>query len=413
MTRILVSLAAAVAGASLLLTASQAAERRPARDGGPQWPSVTVDEGPQWPNVPGTAGPVPEHLDVTASPRTRRPSLAEGGGPQWPNVPDTEASDRAERTAAAKKALDELDFTGSIDERWPKLQSAERPATFGFDVGTRYWYSSGSIKFAFDNMSLGNPTSTLDWHNMTAHSGEIFARLDHKPSGLFVKGVTGMGKIKGGNFQDMDFLSDQSVFSDTDSRVNGDNFKFATIDFGYSFSPTPGMRIGGFIGYHFWREKVVADGLQCNQQNIFGTCPPGGVVIPYGTPVIEYEATWHALRVGVEGSMRFAERWSVAAELAAVPWAKLQNKDSHLFRDDLGPVPNIFSDSTAGFGLQAELFVNYEITPNIEIGAGVRYWGLMVNRGNVHFGPGFDNSFPLNNFEQHRYGMLLQVKGRF
>jgi outer membrane protease len=211
----------------------------------------------------------------------------------------------------------------------------------------------------------------------------------------------------------MDFLADQSVFSDTDSRVNADNFKFATVDVGYSFSPTPGLRIGGFIGYHFWREKVVADGLQCNQQNIFGTCPPGGVVIPYGTPVIEYEATWHALRVGVEGTMRFADRWSVSAELAGIPWAKLQNKDSHLFRSDLGPVPNIFSDSTAGFGLQAELFVNYEVTPNIEIGAGVRYWGLMANRGNVHFGPGFDNSFPLNNFEQHRYGMLLQVKGRF
>jgi hypothetical protein len=213
--------------------------------------------------------------------------------------------------------------------------------------------------------------------------------------------------------QDRDFLLNQFVFSDTDSRVNNDRFGFATVDFGYAFSPAPGARVGAFAGYHFWREQAVADGLQCNQPDIVLGCPPGAVIVPYGTPVIAYDSTWHALRLGVEGSLRFAERWTVTGELAVVPWAYLQNKDSHFFRDDLGPVPNVRMDSKAGFGLQAEMFFNYAITPNLEIGAGARYWGLTARSGDVFFGPAFAGATPLKNFEQHRYGVLLQLKGTF
>ena len=92
------------------------------------------------------------------------------------------------------------------------------------------------------------------------------------------------------------------------------------------------------------------------------------------------------------------------------------NKDSHLLRQsmaDLGPAPNVITDSTYAFGVEAELFVNYAITPNIEIGTGVRYWGVTANKGDVRFGPDFGVANHLNKFDQQRYGVLAHVKGKF
>ena len=99
-----------------------------------------------------------------------------------------------------------------------------------------------------------------------------------------------------------------------------------------------------------------------------------------------------------------------------MPYAVLQNKDSHLLRQsqaDLGPAPNVITNTSYGFGLETELFVNYALTPNLEIGAGARYWGLVSYDGGVEFGPSFASSYALNKFDQQRYGALVQVKGRF
>jgi hypothetical protein len=57
--------------------------------------------------------------------------------------------------------------------------------------------------------------------------------------------------------------------------------------------------------------------------------------------------------------------------------------------------------------------VNYAVTPNIEVGAGARYWELFNKNGTVSSGPGFTGKFPLQNFDHQRFGLLLQVKGKF
>ena len=66
----------------------------------------------------------------------------------------------------------------------------------------------------------------------------------------------------------------------------------------------------------------------------------------------------------------------------------------------------------AGFGVQAEVFVNYAITPNIDVGAGARYWQLVTQHGQTTF-TGLGSSYPIDRFEQVRYGVLLQAKGKF
>ena len=95
--------------------------------------------------------------------------------------------------------------------------------------------------------------------------------------------------------------------------------------------------------------------------------------------VLRYEPTWHAVRIGADAKVIIGDGWSVSGEFALVPYAYLVNKDSHLLRQDfadLGPAPNVITKSTYAFGAEAEVFVNYAVTPNIEIGAGLRYWGL-------------------------------------
>jgi outer membrane protease len=305
--------------------------------------------------------------------------------------------------------------------KWPAVQQvAPLPSPFVFEGGVRYWYSSGNIRWGFANNAplFGNPTSTIDWFGYTSHSAEAFARLDHVPTGLFVKGMIGLGTTRTGSMDDRDFVINQFSFSDTSSKIgSGNPLGFASFDVGVTYQPYADLRVGAFVGYQYWREKLTAYGLQCNQSDIvFGACQtPGGVPIPFNVAVMSYEPTWHALRVGVEGRLIVDGNWSVSGEVAAIPYAALENKDSHLLRQssaDLGTAPNIITRSSWGYGVAAEIFINYAITANLEVGAGARYWGLFATGGVVNFGPTFDQNFPLNRFEQQRFGILLELKGR-
>ena len=58
--------------------------------------------------------------------------------------------------------------------------------------------------------------------------------------------------------------------------------------------------------------------------------------MPYDIAVIAYEPTWHALRIGADARIKINQRWSVSGEAALVlGW--LDNKDSHLLRQDMPP----------------------------------------------------------------------------
>ena len=373
-------------------------------------------------------------LMTTAAPWAAEPGRHDG--PQWPNIVDDEArwpnvpaADTVFPTTPALPALLDADpvFTGTIDAdvtggtaRWPTLPQARPPSPFAFEAGLRYWYSTGAMRFAFANGDplFGSPTSTLDWYALVGHSAEVFARLDHKPTGLFVKGIFGLGTVVDGRIDDRDFFAGQFRFSDTTSEVKDGSSVFASVDIGWGFSPAPGHHLGGFVGYQYWREKLTAYGLLCNQATVVftGCAAPGILLFGYDTAVLAYQPTWHALRIGFESKVKLTDRLSLNGEIVAIPFAALQNKDSHLLRQspsDLGPAPNVVSDGSAGYGVQAEAFVNYAVTPNIEVGAGVRYWELVTKNGTVHFGPNFANSSPLQNFDHQRFGMLLQVKGKF
>jgi hypothetical protein len=406
----------------------------------------SAGDGPQWPNVPAenlpAPNPRPAFIDadeVTA--RILRPKPGDldadatgsvaSSGPQWPNVPAEKlpaskprpaVADRDEVRAGisrAKPAHPESDVTGSA-AFWPNLPPDRRPPSpFAFETGARYWFSGGKVRFAFRNGSpfFGNPTSTLDWRGLTAHSGELFARLDHRPSGLFAKGMVGLGAVTEGHIDDRDFLVGQLKFSDTTSGVNSGNLSYAMIDLGWAYSPVVGVRLSFLAGYHFWHEKMSAFGIVCNQASfVVAGCPSSGAIpVGFDTAVFTYEPTWHAVRLGFVGKFNITDRWSVSGEIAGVPYAALQNKDSHLRQSpaDLGPAPNVITQSRYAYGVETEMFVSYALSSNIEIGGGVRYWGLVSRYGSVASGPTFSIKDTVTNFDQQRYGVLAQLKARF
>jgi hypothetical protein len=291
---------------------------------------------------------------------------------------------------------------------------------FRFEAGLRYWYSKGDTKFGFANGSpvFGNPTSTLDWDGVPAHSGEVFGRIDHRPTGLFVKGMVGAGSIKGGELIDRDFLVSQISFSDTTSSVEEGRVRYGVVDAGISFDvPNAPLRFGVFGGYHYWSSSMTAYGVRCNPDNLGNLLcsPAGATVVSFATPVIAYEPTWHAARIGVDAKMMITSSLSLSGEAAWIPYATLNNKDSHLLRQgaaDLGPAPNVITSSSKGNGVAAELFLNWHVMKHLEVGVGVRYWEFSTHESTVRSGPSFATAYTGTDFIDQRYGLLLQVKGK-
>ena len=418
---------ALIAALSVPMMPAYSAGRLADRETGAQWPNVSVpeggpqigkdDSGPQWPNLPPVGKDEPMYPGLPALSTQIGLDKDLNGLVGRPAVKDDldVTGALSSRSRADRSVMAEPDIEASAAQ-WPTLAQPEPQSRFKFEVGARYWYSGGNVRFGFTNgiSGYGSPTSTLDWRGLEGHTGEIFARLDHTSSGFFVKGVAGMGMISRGRMDDRDFFAGQILFSDTTSDVKGSAINYLTADFGWGYAPMPGMWIGGFIGYHYWREKMTAYGVLCNpiDPRVTGGCPAATVPVSFDTAAITYEPTWHALRLGFESKVAITDRWSVNGEIVGVPFAKVKNLDSHLLRSDLGPSPNGVDSSTAGFGVEAEVFVNYALTPNIEIGGGLRYWQLVTQHGTSLFVKS-GQYFPLDRFEQTRYGVLLHVKGKF
>jgi hypothetical protein len=414
------SVAVAIVAAFALAPATvlRAAEWPNVRTSDTLWPGSPIG-GAEWPNIPADAS---AKAAVPAS---------QAAGPPAASPPATTPASTPLSLPAPTPDADLAMSTSAIGGPQYPVVPAPKPASFEtrfaspfrFEGGTRYWYSTGETRFGFSNGDpmYGNPTSRLDWSGMTGNSGEVFARIDHAPTHLFVKGLIGAGKINAGDMNDTDYSLVQASFSDTSSAVKGDNFRYGILDVGYAFEvPSQGIRLGAFVGYHYWRETMTAFGLKYNPDGYgnFFSGPPGSVPIGFGTPVVSYDATWNAIRIGGDAKIRLYDRWTIEGEIAIVPYARASNDDSHLLRQDfgpggLGPAPNIRTQAINAFGGEAEVFVNYLVLPHFEIGAGFRYWGLYTGSGTVTFGPDFSRDFSLMRFSTQRYGVLLQAKASF
>lgn len=280
---------------------------------------------------------------------------------------------------------------------------------FRLEFGGRYWYSTGSLaKNLFDlPQSTGSIVSRLTYDGLSAHSAEVFGRLDH-PVGLMLKGHVGVGGLRQGSLNDEDFAPFIDPYSSTMSNQSDGKLHYATADIGYTFWTSRFLSFAGFAGYNYLHEKANAYG--CNQvaTNPF-VCVP---TISGNVLGITEDASFHSMRLGVAAEFRFFDRLKLNAEAAWLPLAKLKGNDTHWLRlgnqdgDFRGPIP----EGGRGDGVQLEAVLSYQANKHFSFGVGARYWRLETEgtadfAGNV---VGFQASSQPVEFTVERYGLFVQ-----
>ena len=163
----------------------------------------------------------------------------------------------------------------------------------------------------------------------------------------------------------------------------------------------PDYKVGAFVGYNYYYERFQAD--DCTQVSL----PASGICAPAinGTRVITETDRWHALRVGANAEVMLFERVKLNADIAYLPYVKFSGVDNHWLRD------LVIDESGHGRGVQAELIVSYQVTPQLSVGAGGRYWAAWTTRGSDWFnGVLVDRT---DTYRMERYGTLLQAKYQF
>ncbi|MEM7191940.1 MAG: hypothetical protein AAF405_03565 [Pseudomonadota bacterium] len=287
-----------------------------------------------------------------------------------------------------------------------------------WEVGMRYWWSEGSTRFDIDSSRhnpsfYGSPTSTLDYDGVTGNSLEFYFSTRNETQ-TFFKGFIGGGWLNGGSLDDEDYFAGQVKFSDTFSEIEGEDTFYFTIDLGHDFEVghSGNLVVSPFVGFNFWQESISAFGVRCNKDDVGGAfCgPPGSTPISFGSEVINNESQWSSLRLGVEVTARLLDRLSFRGDAAIVPANYLDNDDSHFFRRDLGPTPNI-KDSGSGWGYQLEGELKIDVTDNWALGAGVRYW--YAETGGVSDFVHINTQSDLQDFTTERFGVFGNVSYRF
>jgi hypothetical protein len=276
------------------------------------------------------------------------------------------------------------------------------PSQDGWQLGLRYWYSSGVARWSHNAQSIdpsvGNPTSILTYDDLTAHAFELHARknLRHR---WFVRGNAGLGGIRRGSFDDEDYAAGQLKYSDSTSRVKGDRLAYASLDVGRELWVTGegNTTIGLFAGYHHWNERLDAFGATYTVNFL------GSPSIDASVPVISNEARWSSLRTGVTFTTRMGRATRLFIDAAWIPYATLRNEDSHRLRSDFGPTPNLFINGR-GYGAQLDLELRHAFSNEWELGAGLRHWWLRTSRGDVRT---LTFNAPLVELQSQRTGVTL------
>lgn len=246
-----------------------------------------------------------------------------------------------------------------------------------YEVGARYWLGEAkSGKSLYGAPVLNSMVSRLTYSDMTTNSGEIYGRISSS-YGWFLKGYLGLGAMSSGSLQDEDFPPGITPYSSTISQQRGGWLDYASADVGYDFVRGGDFNLGAFVGYHFFNEVVDAYGCAQTAGNP-DVCQP---TIPGGIEVITQNNKWQSVRVGLNGSLTFAERFKFTADAAWLPYVALFGADSHLLRigNQVGDFTGAVPETGTGMGYQFEASLSYQVTPRASVGVGGRYWHMQTN----------------------------------
>jgi opacity protein-like surface antigen len=288
-------------------------------------------------------------------------------------------------------------------------KAAPHPAIvphWALETAVRYWVSTARFQKdlpAFTN-SRTSLISRLTFDDLTAHSGEVFARLD-SPWKIFVKGFAGLGRITGGNLQDEDWglftAAPFTSYSSTASSLTETELSYGAIDLGYDVLTGAGYKLGAFLGYTRIHEEYEA--TDCRQV----ASPSSGICSPpiAGTKVITENDRWQSWRLGLAAELRLTPRLKLNADLAYLPDVHFSGRDDHWLR------ALIIDERGRGRGVQLEAILSYSPMPNFSVGVGGRYWALWTRNGDDAFNGaavGRDDTY-----RYERFGLLMQAAYKF
>ena len=261
---------------------------------------------------------------------------------------------------------------------------APRPATSGWEIegGARYMYSLGKTYAALGAQTAGGAIwyngSKVTWANQATNSAELFGRVD-SPVNVFVSGFVGVGDTISGGQTDEDF--DESLphrpYTTTASASNG-HINYAVADLGYDVVRTADYKIGPFVGYTMLDQYIFTSGCQ-QIANPIGNCSATGASPPLpNTQLIGLDSlTWQAVRVGLSGEVKLADRVKLTADAAYLPYVTVDLFDNHLGDNGEGDTRG------RGIGLQLQAVLSYDVTDRLSVGIGGRYWAMWTTSGDL------------------------------
>lgn len=296
------------------------------------------------------------------------------------------------------------------------------------EVGVTGWFTQGKTEWSHDasrlDPDLGNPSSKLKYEDVGTNIVELAGKVRFK-NRLFVRANFGFAEIGGGRLTDDDFLSAQGAanngasmpgaqrFSRTFSDIGGDDVWYVNADIGilaHEFRKNKGF-LDLFVGFQYWREKQVANGLlqvECttvSSPNPSFGCPPPGTSSFKNQAVITNTVQWTSLKVlGGELRYQLAPRVDIDAKVAfLVTW--LNNQDIHHLRTDLAQDPS-FKMTGVGIGTNADLNVRVMLLQRLYLTGGYRLWWTRVTDGDwkIFGANGSTANANLNEFETLRHG---------
>ena len=292
-------------------------------------------------------------------------------------------------------------------DKAPAFPGGKVRPVWGFEGGTRLWFSSGKYSYGINNPYGSNQISQLDFSGLTAQTAEIFGRFD-VGNGFFFKGYAGGGSVSGGKLNDQDFPPYSVPTSNTSSDIKHGDLRYLTVDAGYDFwSGAPG-RIGAFVGYGLWNERLNAFG--CNQVAAGSACTGAGI----GGQVdgLDADTYWNIFRVGAAGRWAFLPGFALDVD-AAYARGYFDGTDYHNLRPDVSPS----SLTGSGNGFMIDAILSWQATEALSFGAGGRWWHI-DSTGERHYDQtlaGIATHSPPEalKVEQDRYGLLLQADYKF
>ncbi|KTD07271.1 outer membrane protein [Legionella jamestowniensis] len=299
-------------------------------------------------------------------------------------------------------------FSGTMGEKY----TFKSPWTFEF--GPRYWLSTNTFehKLFGPTRNFLAPTglnsllaSRLTYDNLTGNAAEGFWQLKHE-NGFFLKGYLGGGSIHNGDVQNEDFPGNPNgidVYSNAIASQNHGSLKYLSTDIGYALFSGMNWQLGGFIGYHFWNERLNAFG--CNQAGPSAICIPS---IPKSVNIMNYDLIWNSLRIGANGTIQLSETLNVLVDAAYI-YSYFKADDNH----NLRPALQGLQYDGKGSGAQVDAILNWMLSNNLSVGAGGRIWYIKTN-GYTRFEQTAAGGQPDPSEDiQKSYGLLIQTNYRF